>query len=44
MFGIPAGEHKVQTLFYNHFLKCFFNPVFGDEYSTLVNYDWYHPR
>jgi SAM-dependent methyltransferase len=44
LFGIAAGEHPVQTLFYNHFLKCFFNPVFGEEYSTLVNYDWYHPR
>ncbi|HEX3149788.1 MAG TPA: class I SAM-dependent methyltransferase [Gemmataceae bacterium] len=44
LFDIKAGEHKVQMLFYNHFLKCFFNPVFGDEYSTLVNYDWYHPR
>jgi SAM-dependent methyltransferase len=44
LFEIAAGEHKVQSLFYNHFLKCFFNPVFGEEYSTLVNYDWYHPR
>jgi SAM-dependent methyltransferase len=44
LFGIAAGGHKVQTLFYNHFLKCFFNPVFGEEYSTLVTYDWYHPR
>jgi SAM-dependent methyltransferase len=44
LFGIAAGEHRVQTLFYNHFLKCFFSPVFGEDYSTLVNYDWYHPR
>jgi SAM-dependent methyltransferase len=44
LFGIPKGEHAVQTLFYNHFLKCFYNPLFGEEYSTLVNYDWYHPR
>jgi len=44
LFGIQKGEHKVQTLFYNHFLKCFYNSLFGEEYSTLVNYDWYHPR
>lgn len=44
LFGIAAGEHPLQTLFYNHFLKCFFNPVFGEENSTMVNYDWYHPR
>ena len=43
LLGIPAGEQKVQTLFYNHFLKCFFNPLFGEDFSTLVNYDWYHP-
>lgn len=43
LFGIKKGEQKVQALFYNHFLKCFFNPLFGEEYSTLVNYDWYHP-
>ena len=24
-------------------MKCFFNSEMGDQYSTLVNYDWYHP-
>lgn len=43
LFGIRQGSYPVQKLFYDHFLKCFFNSEFGDEYSTLVNYDWYHP-
>jgi SAM-dependent methyltransferase len=43
LFGIKKGSYPVQTLIYNYFLKCFWNPVFGEEYSTLVNYDWYHP-
>ena len=43
IFGIAKGEHAVQTLFYNYFMKCFYNPSFGEEYSTLVNFDWYHP-
>jgi SAM-dependent methyltransferase len=44
LLGIPAGTYPVQSLVYYHFLKCFYNPVFGDTYSTLVNYDWYHPE
>ncbi len=43
VFGISRGDYSVQTLFYNYFLKCFYNPSFGEEYSTLVNFDWYHP-
>jgi SAM-dependent methyltransferase len=43
LFGIKRGSYPVQELFYNHFLKCFYNPLFGEEYSTLVNFDWYHP-
>jgi SAM-dependent methyltransferase len=43
LFGIRSGTYPVQTLFYNHFMKCFFNPAFGEDYSTLVNFDWYHP-
>jgi SAM-dependent methyltransferase len=43
LFGISKGDYAVQTLIYNHFVKCFFNSAFGEEYSTLVNYDWYHP-
>jgi SAM-dependent methyltransferase len=43
LFGIAKGDYSVQTLVYNYFLKCFYNPSFGEEYSTLVNFDWYHP-
>jgi arsenite methyltransferase len=44
LLGIPRGSYAVQSLIYYHLLKCFYNPVFGDRYSTLVNYDWYHPQ
>lgn len=44
LLGIPRGRYPVQSLVYYHLLKCFYNPVFGDKYSTLVNYDWYHPQ
>jgi SAM-dependent methyltransferase len=43
LLGITKGEMFVQELIYYHFLKCFYNEEFGDELSTLVNYDWYHP-
>jgi len=43
VFGIERGTYPVHELFYNHFLKCFYNPQFGDDYSTLVNFDWFHP-
>jgi SAM-dependent methyltransferase len=43
LLGIRKGRTTVHALIYNHLLKCFYNPTFGDRYSTLVNYDWYHP-
>jgi SAM-dependent methyltransferase len=43
LLGIPPGRYGVQQLVYYHLLKCFYNAEFGDRYSTLVNYDWYHP-
>ncbi len=43
ILGIRAGEHQVQSLIYYHLLKCFWNDLFGERFSTLVNYDWYHP-
>jgi SAM-dependent methyltransferase len=43
LLGIKKGESTVHNLIYYHFLKCFYNQDFGDMYSTLVNYDWYHP-
>lgn len=41
--GIEAGSHDVQTLIYNHVVKCWHNEAFGDERSDIVNFDWYHP-
>jgi SAM-dependent methyltransferase len=43
LLGIKKGEYDIHTLLYYHFLKCFYNKEFGDQYSTLVNFDWYHP-
>jgi lipopolysaccharide transport system ATP-binding protein len=42
VLGIPRGRYDLQQLVYYHLLKCFYNTEFGDQYSTLVNYDWYH--
>lgn len=44
LLGIGKGEHAVQELIYYNLLKCFHNTEFGERYSTLVNYDWYHPE
>lgn len=41
--GIKAGEYPLQSLIYDHLLKCWWNDAFGESYSTVVNYDWYHP-
>jgi arsenite methyltransferase len=41
--GIKAGQHQLQEFIYDHFLKCWFNPKFGERYSDVVNFDWYHP-
>jgi SAM-dependent methyltransferase len=43
ILGIGAGRYSVHELVYDHLVKCFYNREFGDRYSTLVNYDWYHP-
>jgi SAM-dependent methyltransferase len=42
-FGIKAGEYDIQTFIYNHIIKCWYNDVFGEYYSDVVNFDWYHP-
>jgi hypothetical protein len=42
--NIRAGEYDVQSFIYDHFLKCWFNPEFGERYSDVVNFDWYHPQ
>lgn len=41
--GIDSGEYAIHEFIYNHFMKCWFNPIYGDQYSDLVNFDWYHP-
>lgn len=43
LLGIKQGTYGVQEFVYDHFMKCWFNQDFGDEYSDVVNYDWYHP-
>ncbi len=44
LLGIKKGRYKLQKFVYDHFVKCFYNREFGDEYSDLVNVDWYHPQ
>ena len=41
--GIKGGQYKIQEFIYDYFLKCWFNPKFGERYSDVVNFDWYHP-
>jgi SAM-dependent methyltransferase/uncharacterized protein YbaR (Trm112 family) len=43
LLGIEPGEHDVQRLIYWHFFKAFWNEELGEEWSDLVNFDWYHP-
>jgi SAM-dependent methyltransferase len=41
--GIKAGRFKIQEFIYDYFMKCWFNQSFGERYSDIVNFDWYHP-
>lgn len=43
ILGIKQGQYKIQDFIYDHFLKCWFNSEFGEQYSDIVNFDWYHP-
>ena len=43
LLGIEPGEHDVQRLIYWTLLKCYWNEELGEDLSTLVNFDWYHP-
>jgi SAM-dependent methyltransferase len=43
LLGIRAGEYPVQSFIYEHFIKCWYNSLFEDRFSDLVNFDWYHP-
>ena len=44
LLGITAGKYPLQRFIYHFFLKCFWNPEFGDEENAVINYDWYHPQ
>ena len=41
--GIEAGTYNVQEFIYDHVVKCWHNGKFGDRFSDVVNFDWYHP-
>lgn len=41
--GIAAGEYELQQLIYDCMIKCWYNPKFGEKFSSIVNFDWYHP-
>lgn len=43
LLGIEPGEHDVQRLIYWTMFKCYWNEELGEELSTLINFDWYHP-
>jgi arsenite methyltransferase len=44
LLGIKKGKYDLQKFVYDHFVKCFYNEELGEEYSALVNVDWYHPQ
>ncbi|MCB0280482.1 MAG: class I SAM-dependent methyltransferase, partial [Calditrichaeota bacterium] len=41
--GIEGGRMTIQRYLYWNFIKCFWDPIRGEEYSTIINYDWYAP-
>jgi SAM-dependent methyltransferase len=41
--GIKAGSYQIQGFIYDHIIKCWYNNMFGEKYSDIVNFDWYHP-
>jgi ubiquinone/menaquinone biosynthesis C-methylase UbiE/uncharacterized protein YbaR (Trm112 family) len=44
LLNINKGSYKLQRFIYNNFLKCFYNKELGDEFSYLINMDWYHAK
>ena len=40
---VKADEYPLQALICDHLLKCCWNDSFDEDYSIVVNYDWYHP-
>jgi len=43
LLGIQSGEYDLQSFFYEHIFKCFWNDQFSFDENVLVNFDWYHP-
>jgi hypothetical protein len=41
--GIAASEYGVQQLVHECMLKCWYNSKFGDQLSSIVNFNWYRP-
>lgn len=41
--GIKKGVYPIQTFVYDYIMKCWWNEGFGEKYSAVVNFDWYHP-
>jgi SAM-dependent methyltransferase len=41
---LQAGTYKLQTLFYDYFLKCYFNPARSMAQTKLQLFDWFAPR
>jgi SAM-dependent methyltransferase len=44
LLDVKRGEYNLQKFIYDHLVKCFYNERFGEDYSALVNVDWYHPK
>ncbi|PKP61466.1 hypothetical protein CVT91_03140 [Candidatus Atribacteria bacterium HGW-Atribacteria-1] len=44
LLNISKGKYKIQQFIYDHFLKCFYNKGMGEDMSTIINQDWYHPK
>jgi hypothetical protein len=44
LLNIKSGKYPLQRFIYDHFLKCYWNSEFGEDFSSLVNFDWYSPK
>ena len=42
--GIKGGPQNLQRFIYWNFIKCFWNPNYGEEVSIATNFDWYAPN
>lgn len=41
--GVKRGKYPIQQFIYDYVMKCWWNEMFGEKYSSVVNFDWYHP-